>query len=92
MSKIIFETCVAISTVLKEPYLAPPSTEKEWLEMSEQFEEVCNMPHPTGCIDGKHITVECPELSGTLYNNYKGFYSVIDYMWRKLLFHTIDLG
>ena len=76
MSKIISETCQAIYTVLKEPYLAPLITEKEWSEMPEQFEEVWKMPHAISCIDGKNIKVEWPELSGTLYCIYKGFYSI----------------
>ena len=35
------------------------------------------MPHVIECIDGKHIRVECPKLSGTLYYNYKGFFSIV---------------
>ena len=69
MSKIISETCEAIYTVLKEPYLAHSNSEKEWLEMSKQFEEVWNILHAIGCTDGKHIRVECPKLIGTLYYN-----------------------
>ena len=76
VSKIISETCEAIY-VLKKPYLAPPSTEKEWLEMPKQFEEDWDMSHVIGCIDGKHIKVEYPKLRGTLYYNYKGFYSIV---------------
>ena len=37
-----------------------------------------NMTHTIGgCIDGKRIRVECPNLSGTLYYNYKGFFSMV---------------
>ena len=77
MIKIIPQTCQTIYTVLKEPYLAPPSTEKEWVEISKQFEEVWNMLHAIGCIDGKHIGVEYPKLRGTVYYSYKGFYSIV---------------
>ena len=77
MSKIISETCKAIYTVLKDPYLTHPGSKEEWLEISKKFEEVWNMPHVIGCIDSKHIRVECPKLSGTLYYNYKGFSSIV---------------
>ena len=35
------------------------------------------MPHVIGCINGKHVRVECPKLSGTLYYNYKGVFSIV---------------
>ena len=77
ISKIIAETCDAIFTVLKETYLSPSESEEEWLKISEQFKKDWNMPHVIGCVDGKHIRVECPRLSGTLYYNYKGFFSIV---------------
>ena len=35
------------------------------------------MPPTIGCIDGKHIRMECPEFSGTLYHNYKEIFSMV---------------
>ena len=35
------------------------------------------MPHTIGCIAGKRICIECPRLNGTLYYNYKGFFSMV---------------
>ena len=35
------------------------------------------MPIVIGAIDGKHIRIECPKLSGTQYYSYKGFDSIV---------------
>ena len=77
VSKIISETCDAIYTVLKDTYLSPPQSKEEWLEISSKFEELWDMPHVIGCLDGKRSRIECPNLSGTLYHNYKGFFSIV---------------
>ena len=77
VSKIVSETCEAIYSALKEKYLSCAKCEDYWLHISEQFEEMWNMPHTIGCIDDKHIRIECPKLSGTLYYNYKGFFSMV---------------
>ena len=57
--------------------MTPPGSKEEWLEISKKFEEVGNMLHVIGCIDGKHIKVGCPKLSGMLYYNCKGFFSIV---------------
>ena len=35
------------------------------------------MPHVTGVIDGKHVRIKCPKDTGSLYYNYKGFFSLV---------------
>ena len=77
VSKIVAETSDAIYSVLKETYLSSPKTKEDWLRIAQEFEDKWNMPHTVGCIDVKHVRIECPKLSGTLYYNYKGFYSVV---------------
>ena len=68
MSKIIKETCDAIYECLKDEYRLVPTIEEEWLKISNQFEESWNMLHAVGTLDGKHIRIECPKLSGSLYH------------------------
>ena len=76
MSKIIAETSEAIYTSLND-YVSTPQSEDDWLRIATQFENRWNMPHVLGCIDGKHVRIECPKLSGSQYFNYKGFFSLV---------------
>lgn len=57
--------------------LQSPSTTKEWLEIAEQFEQRWNMPHTIGCIDGKHVRIQCPPNAGSFFYNYKHFHSLV---------------
>lgn len=41
------------------------------------FEEIWNLPNVAGALDGKHIQTEIPANSGTLFHNYKGFFSKV---------------
>ena len=77
ISRIIRETCDAISASLSDLYFHPPRSENNWINISNEFENVWNFPHAVGAIDGKHIAIECPAKSGTLFYNYKGFYSLV---------------
>ena len=35
------------------------------------------MPNAIGSIEGKHIHIQCPRLSGTQFYNFKGFFSIV---------------
>ena len=71
---IISETCEAIFEALKTDYLRPPKGSEDCEKISENFEEHWDFPC---AIDGKHIRTEYPKNSGTLYYNYKGYYSLV---------------
>lgn len=44
-------------------------------QVAEDFEELWNMPHCIGAMDGKHINIECTDNSGSLDHNYKKVFS-----------------
>lgn len=77
VSQIVPEVCQAIYDVLKQEYLHFPSSEEEWLEITNAFEEKWQLPHCLGAADGKHIRILHPQDSGSSFYNYKGYYSIV---------------
>ncbi|XP_050676764.1 uncharacterized protein LOC126973480 [Leptidea sinapis] len=76
ISRIVPEVCDAIIEALSD-YVKIPSTEEEWLAISKEFENKWNFPHAIGAMDGKHVMLQAPINSGTDYDNYKQFPSIV---------------
>ena len=51
-------------------YQKTPSSTKEWIDISKEFEEEWNFPHCLGALDGKHIMMDCPKNAGSAYYNF----------------------
>ena len=77
VSNIIDTTCEALLDVLLPQYVQRPSTEDEWRRVPQGFEQLWNFPHCVGAIDGKHVTIQAPAMSGSTYFNYKGAHSIV---------------
>ena len=77
LSCIIGETCDAIFESLSGEYLYPSSSTEEWKNIVRDFQETQDLPQIVGAIDGKHIRIQCPKQSRTLFHNYKGFFSFV---------------
>lgn len=74
-------------------HMPVPSTEK-LSEIARQFNSTWNFPHCIGAIDVRHIVIIQPRNSGSMYFNYKNFFSitlqgVVDGKYR---FISIDVG
>ena len=93
VSTIIQEALGIIWTVFQPIHMPVPTTE-QFLDIAEKFFNKWNFPHCLGAIDGRHIRIKKPADSGTLFHNYKKFFSialqvVVDAYYR---FIVIDVG
>lgn len=73
------KTCTIIVDVLSPIVLQHPATysPEKYYDLLNGFWHRWNMPNCVGAIDGKHIKVKCPPCSGSMYYNYKGYFSVV---------------
>lgn len=76
LTEIVREVCAVIWIRLKESCIPQPTTE-HWKDIAEKFNKRANFPNCLGAIDGKHIRVIKPEHSGSMFYNYKNFFSVV---------------
>ncbi|KAK9887976.1 hypothetical protein WA026_000267 [Henosepilachna vigintioctopunctata] len=76
VSAAIIETCEVLIYVLQD-YLKFPTTSEEWTEIAQEFGDRYQFWNTLGAIDGKHIAIKKPANSGSLYYNYKGFFSIV---------------
>ncbi|XP_069624017.1 uncharacterized protein [Ranitomeya imitator] len=91
--QLVRETCDAIWNNL-QPLVLPTPTSEMWLAISQQFEDVANFPNCIGTVDGKHIRIQKPAHSGSLYYNYKKYFSIV---WMAIAdaryrFVAVDIG
>lgn len=77
ISRFIPEVCEAIVEEYGGEVFHTPANPQEWRQVADQFSQRWNLPHCCGAIDGKHIAIRQPRGSGTLYHNYKGFFSIV---------------
>ncbi|KAL2089227.1 hypothetical protein ACEWY4_016126 [Coilia grayii] len=72
----------------------PFSKGEKWRAIAEDFAMICGFPNCVGAIDGKHIVIQAPANSGSMYYNFKGSYSIVllamvDARYRFLM---VDVG
>ena len=74
--QIILDVCTVLWDALASMHMPVPS-EVEWESMAEDFYVRWNFPNCIGAIDGKHVMIQCPVNSGSLFYNYKSYFSIV---------------
>lgn len=92
-SSIVLEVCTAIWNRMQPLYMPEPNTET-WEKSVAGFNEKWQFPNCIGSIDGKHITIKCPDKTGSNYFCYLQKFSfvllaVVDHEYK---FICIDVG
>lgn len=54
-----------------------PTTAAEWSDIAHEFVIRHQFWNTVGSLDGKHVPIIKPDNSGSLYYNYKGFFSIV---------------
>lgn len=75
-SCIVKEVCKALWFFLAEANI-PSLTTQKFLGIAAGFVKYANFPNVIGAIDGKHIQTKQPPNSGSMYFNYKGYFSTV---------------
>ena len=74
--QIILDVCTVIWYVMAPIYMPVPSEDK-WNSIADDFYERWKFPNCTGAIDGKHVMIQCPFNLGSLFYNYKSYFSIV---------------
>jgi len=77
ISLFVPEVCEVIFEEYRQELFVLPSTPDGWRDVAKKFWTRWNFPHTCGAIDGKHVAIRKPSNTGSLFYNYKGFFSVI---------------
>lgn len=93
INTIIRETCQALWTILQPEEMPEPNNNK-WLDIANKFYMKTNFPNLVGAVDGKHIRCINPKNSGTMFFNYKKYFSILlmAVVDSEYCFVSIDVG
>ena len=77
ISGIVTETCQALYEELNREFLPCPTSEDKWLDVARGFARRWQFHNCVGALDGKHVRIKAPNKSGTVFYNYKGYFSLV---------------
>ncbi|KAF0746351.1 protein ALP1-like [Aphis craccivora] len=71
-----------------------PNSQEQWTDIANKFYKKTNFPNCIGAVDGKHIRCVNPRNAGSIFFNYKKYFSIIlmGVLDAEYCFTTIDVG
>ena len=93
VARIVGEVCKDIWDCLVTE-LMPVPLKDDWRAIADGFLQEWNFPNCVGSIDGKHVVVQAPSNSGSLYFNYKHTFSIVllAAVDAHYMFRMVDVG
>ncbi|CAH1956465.1 unnamed protein product [Acanthoscelides obtectus] len=76
VSNIVCQVCEAIWRRLQPIYMPEPTVEI-WKNIALEYERKWQFYNCLGAVDGKHVAIRKPLLSGSSFFNYKQYFSVV---------------
>ncbi|GFN73885.1 nuclease harbi1 [Plakobranchus ocellatus] len=60
-----------------QPLHMPVPTRESFRSIADDFSKIWNFPNCIGALGGKHVRIRCPKFSGSMFYNYKQYFSVV---------------
>lgn len=76
IGNIVRETCQVLWKILQPEEMPIPNPD-QWTEIANKFYLKATFPNCAGAVDSKHIRCIKPNNSGSMYYNYKNFFSIV---------------
>ena len=77
LAEAIKPVCDAIWEEVGLKHSMPQPSKEYWLYQAEGFKEKWNFPNCLGAVDGKHVRIQAPANSASLFFNYKKYFSIV---------------
>ena len=73
---LVPEVCQAIYDGYHQELIKCPASPEGWKQVTQGFANF-HIFHCVGGVDGKHVKIQAPPSSGSLYYNYEGTFSIV---------------
>jgi hypothetical protein len=85
------------NSLSEQGYLHVPNNAEGWKRIAKEFEQQADFPHALGTLDGKHVVMQAPARSGSIFFNHKKTHSIVllavcDAQYKFILVDIGDTG